>query len=207
MKYSLPSLTVLSAAFNAALLAVGTSAATPVAVAAAPVVPQQVTVSIRADSEALGFEAWRAMDGKTDTMWHTGFSEEGKISGTNPSLPHTLIVDLRAPRELKGFTLAPRQDSSDNGSIRSYEVYVTDTPDTPGSAVASGEFTSHNKKDKNSIRFATPKIGRYFILKALSAANGRKDFASVAELHLDCDTATFRAEKMAFSGTVGTATS
>ena len=45
-----------------------------------------VPVQLFADSENAGYEAYRAMDGKTDTMWHTQFSAEPGVH----SCPHPI---------------------------------------------------------------------------------------------------------------------
>ncbi|MDR1817502.1 MAG: hypothetical protein LBR07_04870, partial [Puniceicoccales bacterium] len=68
----LPRIAPLCAAATALLsmFATGAGAAAAVPVKAVPV--ELVTVS--ADSEHGGYEAWRALDGDLRTMWHSDFS-------------------------------------------------------------------------------------------------------------------------------------
>ncbi len=76
------------------------------------------------DSEenfAEGDLAENAIDGKTDTFWHTLWS------APHPSHPHTLVIDLGKEHELAGLRLLPRQDSP-NGRIKDYKLYLSGTP-------------------------------------------------------------------------------
>jgi beta-galactosidase len=79
---------------------------------------------VYADSEenfAEGDPADNAIDGKTDTFWHTLWS------APHPSHPHTLVVDIGAEQEIAGVRLLPRQDSP-NGRIKDYRLYLSVTP-------------------------------------------------------------------------------
>jgi beta-galactosidase len=108
-----------------------------------------------------------------------------------------LIVDLRNALELKGFIVTARKDSF-NGDVKNYEVFVTDNADVWGEPVAIDEFVKSetpNKKTPNRVEFSEPKKGRYFILKVISNHCGTS-YASVAELELLCDAATFKAKKI-----------
>lgn len=59
-------------------------------------------VQVRANSEAPGFEAYRALDGDSNSMWHTDWQFQ------NPAPPHELQIDLGERYEIGGFTYLPR---------------------------------------------------------------------------------------------------
>lgn len=49
--------------------------------------PDTVRVTLSADSENAGYEAWRAMDGNPETMWHTQFSSPARSApGVEPGI-------------------------------------------------------------------------------------------------------------------------
>ncbi|MDR1816649.1 MAG: discoidin domain-containing protein, partial [Puniceicoccales bacterium] len=166
-------------------------------------------VTVSADSEHGGYEAWRALDGDLRTMWHSDFSSAGGNSrkARAARLPHTLTVDFGKSRELRGFTLTPRRDGEKNGAPERYEVFVGDAPELQISnsklqtknavPAAAGEFPAGAGPHK--VTFAAPVRGRYFTLRVLSehAKSGR--FASVAEIAFDTAGGTvFRARKTSF---------
>lgn len=136
---------------------------------------QAVTVKTVADSEAINFESYRAMDGNRQTMWHTEW-------GTGETdHPHELVVDLGSEYVLRGFHYLPRLDGCGNGTIKAYEVYVARSKKDFGDPVTQGTFS--HVAENNVVSFSEPVKGRYFKLLALSEVNGTK-WASVAELKL-----------------------
>ncbi|MDR0337912.1 MAG: discoidin domain-containing protein, partial [Planctomycetaceae bacterium] len=154
-------------------------------------VKKNVEVIIQSDSEDIGFESFRAMDGDKKTMWHSEWKNAA------PALPHTLTVDLQDILELKGFIVTARNDNF-NGDIKGYDVFVTNNLDVLGEPIASGEFVkgeTPNQKTPNRVEFSEPQKGRYLILKILSNHSGGQ-YASVAELELLCDSTTFKAKKI-----------
>ena len=76
--------------------------------------PKIVKVKVSSDSAAGGYEAWRAMDGNPQTMWHSIWG------GGQTKLPHDLVVDLGAAYEISGFVCQAREGLS-NGTIRDYD--------------------------------------------------------------------------------------
>ncbi len=145
---------------------------------------ETITVYVRVDSEASGFEGYRAMDGNPATMWHTDWILE------EPPHPHQIDVDLTKSFEIRGFVYLPRQGGG-NGTIVNYECYVAETPESLTTPVARGSFT--NSAGENTVLFSSPIRGRYFRLKALSEVSGRP-WTSIAELKLLVDGVTFRAK-------------
>ena len=167
-----------------------------------------VVVRIEADSANHGYEAWRAMDGDLETMWHTQFNAPpsgtptsaipiscgygygcnrehpkpapGESTGNNIPPPHSLTIDLTEPFTLTGFVYTPRK-GGENGTIGRYEVYISDCAQEWGEPAATGEFTRRGAL--NSVEFAAPKTGRYVKFTGLTEVSGQP-FTSVAELEL-----------------------
>jgi len=146
-----------------------------------------VEVIAQANSEDDGYEAFRAMDGKANTFWHSQFR------GTVAPLPHTLNVDLTAEFEIKGFTVTPRSDTFFNGVICRFEVFLSNDPEQPGEPILRGELPK--ELTTQTVLFDKPAKGRYFALKVLSD-HIASNYASLAELELHCDTAVFKAKQM-----------
>ncbi len=135
---------------------------------------EMVKIKAKADSEAPGYEAYKAMDGNPQTMWHT-------IWGAGESRhPHEIVFDLGKDREISGIVYLPRNDNP-NGTIRDFELYVGDSRKEFGKPVIKGTFTKRNAQ--NSVKLPVPANGRYVKLRALSEVNGRP-WTSIAELRL-----------------------
>jgi len=75
---------------------------------------------VTADSEETAGEngrASRAFDASSPTFWHT------RWTGDNlPGYPHHLIVDMLAPRQVGGFTIAPRQNAA-SGRVKDWRFH------------------------------------------------------------------------------------
>jgi len=142
-----------------------------------------VTAKTLADSEAAGYEAWRAMDGDPQTMWHTFFG------AGDPQHPHEIVFDLGKTRDISGFTYLPRPGGG-NGTIKDYEFYVSSDPKDYGKPAAKGAF--EKTSSENVITLAKPASGRYVKLRALSEVNGRP-WTSIAEMRIIVDGVTFLA--------------
>lgn len=76
---------------------------------------------ITADSEETVGEngrASRAFDGSSTTFWHT------RWTGNNlPDYPHHLVIDMLDPKQVGGFRISPRQDSSTGGRIKDWRFH------------------------------------------------------------------------------------
>jgi photosystem II stability/assembly factor-like uncharacterized protein len=119
---------------------------------------------VYADSQDLpsGGSAEMAFDGNPSTIWHTRWS-----NGTDP-YPHEIQIDMSKSYNVHSFTYLPRSDG-ENGRIKKYELYISDDKAQWGVAANTGEFT--NTSGPQTIRFSTPKPGRFFRIKALSEVN------------------------------------
>jgi len=148
-----------------------------------------VHVAVRADSEHVGMEAYKAMDGLPGTIWHSVWR-----GGAVTKLPHEIVVDLREPREITGFTYLPRVHAAGKSAIKDYEVYLSNRrearePLAKGTPIAKGTFPK--KQGPNVIKFDKPVKGRYFRLRALSNTDGQATWAGAAELTLRCEGVKF----------------
>jgi hypothetical protein len=142
-----------------------------------------ITVKASSDSEARGFEAYRAMDGNPSTMWHSTWG------AGETELPHDLVIDLEKDYDVSGFVYVPRSGHS-NGTIKDYEFYISNDIKKLGKPVSKGTFTG--KKPEYSISFPAAK-GRYICLRAMSEVNNNAIFASVAELRILSKDVDFKA--------------
>jgi len=129
---------------------------------------------VKADSEAPGYEAFRAIDGDPTTIWHTPW--EGEV----PPFPHEIQIDLGKPVTITGFRYLPRQDMS-NGRVAEFEFYISRTGEDWGSPVARGTFKNDSRGE--TVRFGRAHAGQLLRFVALNEVNG-KQFASVAELDI-----------------------
>jgi hypothetical protein len=130
---------------------------------------------IKVDSEEIDGENARgtnAVDGNPETFWHTQWQD------ASPECPHEIIIQLGEPATLKGVTYLPRQDESENGTIKDYELYLSDDGKDFGKPVKKGAFDSG--KEKKTISFEPKKCG-FIKLRALSEINGEA-WTSAAEI-------------------------
>jgi alpha-glucosidase len=151
-------------------------AATAPTAAAPAAVANTVTLKVvKVDSEETAGEDGKganAVDGNSQTIWHTQWQDD------SPACPHEIIIELTPPSTIKGFTYLPRQDDSENGTIKDYEFYVSDDGKDFGQPVTKGSFESG--KEKKTVTF-DPKKCRFIKLKALSEINDNA-WTSAAEI-------------------------
>lgn len=114
-----------------------------------------------------------AFDGKSNTIWHTQFSNELK------SHPHELILDLGKPMSIVGFRYLARQDGGWNGTFANTEFSISDTPDSFPSSQLNATFKKTNLVQSADLK--TPVLGRFIKIKILSEVN-QGPWASAAEL-------------------------
>ena len=115
------------------------------------------------------------VDGDPSTIWHTMYSI------TLAKYPHWVDFDAGKQKVIKGFTYLARQDGSQNGCIKDYEIYVSNDNKTWGEPVAKGSFEKTAKLQK--VMFGKPVKARYVRLRALNEQSGQ-DYASGAEFTL-----------------------
>ena len=145
--------------------------------------PKVVTVAkvklkfVKVDSEETHSQdghGENAVDGNPNTYWHTQWH------GNSPGLPHEIIIELLPPSVFKGFTYLPRQDESDHGTIKDYELYVSDDGRNFGQPIKKGAFEP-GKGEK--IETFEPIKCHFIKLKAISEVNGLP-WTSAAEIRV-----------------------
>ena len=144
-------------------------------------------VTVKVDSDCSAYEAYRVCDGRTDTFWHTEFRQPQR-----PPFPHWVELDLQQTESVRGIVYTPRQDGNNNGTYSQTEIYVYDTPETPGDPVWTGNLNELRSKPIESvtITFDAPARGRF--VKAL-AKTSFNDYpaGSAAEIQPIVDGKTF----------------
>ncbi|MFD0692941.1 discoidin domain-containing protein [Paenibacillus sp. GCM10027628] len=130
-----------------------------------PIPKTQMTAS--AKSFQSGNEPAKAIDGDSNSMWHTKWDGSDK-------LPQSITLDLGKVREISQFRYAPRLDAG-NGTITAYNLYVS-ADGTNYSKISSGSWVRNNQK--KYVQFAAVKA-RYVKLEATAAVGG---FVSASEL-------------------------
>src|SRR5215475_6168350 len=129
-----------------------------------------------ADSEAYAkYAAANVLDGNGTTMWHTAFT------GTVPPLPHSITIDMQGTELVSGLSYLPRQDSSLNGTIGTYAIYVSSDGSTWGSPVASGTWA--NDRTPKAAVFP-PVSARFVRLTAQTESGNRGPWTSAAEINI-----------------------
>ena len=138
-------------------------------------IPRTKWSLVSVDSEETAGEdghATNAFDDSTSTYWHTQWQ------GAQPPPPHEIVIDLGARYSLTSMRYTPRQDGNQNGMVKDYEFYVSDSTSDWGTAVKTGSFGSTTQP--TTVTF-TAKDGRYIRFRALSELAG-KPYTAVAEL-------------------------
>ena len=131
---------------------------------------------VSADSQHSGNEASKAFDGKNDTFWHTEYS------GSEPTCPHTIVIDMVKTYRVTAITYLARQDGNQNGMVKAYEIYLSTDGKTWGTAVATGELK--NTTALQTITLKSPKDARYLKFVAKSEINGNA-WTSAAEIGIE----------------------
>ena len=133
---------------------------------------------VSVDSQHSGNEATKAFDNNTSTFWHTEYQ------GSEPTCPHTIIIDMVKDYEVTAVTYLARQDGNANGMVKEYEIYLSSDGKTWGTAVATGEFK--NTTALQAAKLKTAKTARYLKFVAKSEINGRA-WTSAAEIGIEAN--------------------
>jgi F5/8 type C domain/Fibronectin type III domain len=115
------------------------------------------------------------LDGDPATIWHTERSAQA------PPHPHHIILDLGSVRTVYGIRYLPRQDGNLNGTIMSYELYVSADLETWGTPWMSGSWTA--TADEKILLQSSGQSGRYLKLVATSEAS-EGPWTSAAEIQI-----------------------
>jgi galactose oxidase len=136
-----------------------------------PALPRAGWIATASD-QAASYPASNVVDGNAQTIWHTPY-------GPATPFPHSLTIDMQAPRSVTGLTYLPRQDGSSNGSIGTYWVSVSGNGTTWTSSLASGTWA--DDKVQKIVTFAEV-TARYVRLTATTEAGNRGPWSSAAEV-------------------------
>jgi len=74
--------------------------------------------TVTVDSAQAQNPGTNAIDGNTNTIWHTQFDP------TLAALPHTITIDMQQSFLVGSITYLPRQDGSLNGNIGEHIIYL-----------------------------------------------------------------------------------
>ena len=132
---------------------------------------------VSVDSEHNDNKASLAIDGNTNTFWHTNWS----WGGGDPTCPHTIVIDMARTYQVTAITYLARQDGEVNGTVKAYEVYLSTDGKTWGTAAVSGEF--QNTKALQVAKLKTAKAARYMKFVAKSEVNNNA-WTSAAEISI-----------------------
>lgn len=127
---------------------------------------------VKVDSEEPDSKGANAVDGNPDTIWHTQWQHR------SPKHPHEIVIQLIPPSKIKGLFYLPRQDGSENGTIKGYEIYVSTDGEHFGQPVKKGEFAVGS--ERKFVLFGAKQCG-FIKLVALSSQNGNP-YTSAAEI-------------------------
>ncbi|PGM31140.1 hypothetical protein CN941_27540 [Bacillus cereus] len=136
------------------------------------------TMKASANSEESSGSASKAIDGKTDTMWHSKWDTQNQY-------PYNLTLELGETQTISQIAYLPRQDWSENGRILNYNIY-TSVDGVKYDKVSSG--TWENNKDKKTATF-NPVTAKYVKMEITDGKNG---FASAAEVDVLTDSTSVK---------------
>ena len=126
-------------------------------------------------SEKNGNSAVNAIDGDSNSFWHT------QVSGGAASHPHEIQIDLGGLYDIGGARFLPRQDGSVDGRIADYQLYLSATAGNWGAAVSSG--TLEDRADLQRVDAVASSV-RYLRLVVTSEVNGQP-WTSLAEVQVE----------------------
>lgn len=121
-----------------------------------------------------GNEGTLAFDGNPATYWHSAWT-----GAPGCVLPQDIQINLRAAYEVNGFSYLPRPDVG-NGTIKTYDFFVSADGVNWGTAVSSGTFAT--TLVTNTVYFTAVTGIQYVKLVAKTAAG--TTFASAAEINV-----------------------
>lgn len=131
-------------------------------------------VSVSSEEKQFGNVFQKAIDNKPQTFWHTEWES------SQPDHPHTVVLDMGESQEIKGVRIMNRQDDSNNGSIKGFELTVSDSKDNFDGSIVKGSFKK--TKDEQQKMFGLLK-GRFVKFVTRTAYN-KQPHAAIAEFNL-----------------------
>jgi alpha-L-fucosidase len=118
-------------------------------------------------------DASHAIDGNTETFWHTHMA-------TEQAPPQDFVVDMGAETPVGAFTYLPRQDGVVHGMTDKFRFELS-TDGTSWKNVAEGEFSNIAANPvEQTVPLKNPEKARYFRFTGLHAVE--KNHVSAAEV-------------------------
>ncbi|MCB1131338.1 MAG: discoidin domain-containing protein, partial [Verrucomicrobiae bacterium] len=133
----------------------------------------RLSPKMSASTEHENFWAINATDNNPETYWHSNWNPP------EPPLPHSLVVELRKPVTVKGFTQTPRQDCN-HGRIAEFRIHSSDDGKS-WKTIAEGTWPDNG--DTQRVTLEKPVTARFFKLESLQEVAGRK-WTSVGEFDI-----------------------
>ena len=129
---------------------------------------------IYSDSESMRYPAEFAMDGNSNTFWHSQWQQ------VDLGAEHWLTIELKEEMTIGGIRYVPRQDMV-HGRIEDYRLEIS-KDGKKWEVIARGKF--ENSAEEQSIILDEPVETQYIRLTAESEVRN-KNFSAVAEIKLD----------------------
>lgn len=159
-----------------------------------------VTTSGECDDSNTGHAA-AIIDGKNDTYWHSNWGNTNGSGDTSKQLPQFFQLDLGSEQEFQTIGYMPRKNVKDNGVVKGYKLYVSDSPfETVGNGKTAAQIVSalgdpamvgtfsYEGENTASLKTATATSvlrGRYVLFVVTDAVATTNDhYASCAEFYL-----------------------
>lgn len=159
-----------------------------------------VTTSGECDDSNTGHAA-AIIDGKNDTYWHSNWGNANGSGDTSKKLPQFFQLDLGSAQEFQTIGYMPRKNVKDNGVVKGYKLYVSDSPfETVGNGKTAAQIVSalgdpamagtfsYEGENTASLKTATATSvlkGRYVLFVVTDAVATTSDhYASCAEFYL-----------------------
>ena len=159
-----------------------------------------VTTSGECDDSNTGHAA-AIIDGKNDTYWHSNWGNTHGSGDTSKKLPQFFQLDLGSAQEFQTIGYMPRKNVKDNGVVKGYKLYVSDSPfETVGNGKTAAQIVSalgepamkgtfsYEGENTASLKTATATSvlkGRYVLFVVTDAVATTNDhYASCAEFYL-----------------------
>ncbi len=133
---------------------------------------------VSVDSEYSDNKAKLAIDGNTNTFWHTNWS----WGGGDPTCPHTIVIDMAKNYNVTAITYLARQDGNENGMVKAYEVFLSTDGQEWGTAVVNGSFQKITSLQTAKLKTVT--TARYMKFVAKSEINNGA-WTSAAEISIE----------------------
>lgn len=114
------------------------------------------------------------LDDKPGTFWHSQWFGEG----SNPPLPHTIVVDMQSSRKVSSLELARRKDNKD---LKTIEFEISED-NAAWKYIGTLSFPNNANPNSKVLYFPDGEKGRYLKLKVTESNNSAN--ASISELYV-----------------------